>query len=90
MKPIPHAQVCVAIVTFNSERYIRRCLEGVLEQDGITTEIIVVDNASSDGTRSILRRFKNRIRAIYNDRNLGFAEGQNQAIRASCAIGSLP
>jgi len=80
-----HTQVCVAIVTFNSERYIRRCLEGVLEQEGVDTEIVVVDNASSDGTRSILRNFKNRIRTIYNDRNLGYAEAQNQAIRASSA-----
>ena len=77
--------MCVAIVTYNSERYIRRCLEGVLEQEGLTTEVVVVDNASSDGTRSILRRFKNRIRTIYNDRNVGFAEAQNQAIRASSA-----
>jgi GT2 family glycosyltransferase len=77
--------VCVAIVTYNSERYIRRCLEGVLEQEGVTTEILVVDNASADGTRAILRRFKGRIRTIYNDRNLGFAEAQNQAIRSSNA-----
>jgi GT2 family glycosyltransferase len=77
--------VCVAIVTYNSDRYIRRCLEGVFEQEGVATEIVVVDNASSDGTRAILRRFKGRIRTIYNDRNLGFAEAQNQAIRASAA-----
>jgi GT2 family glycosyltransferase len=77
--------VCVTIVTFNSERYIRRCLEGVFEQEGVATEIVVVDNASSDGTRAILRRFKGRIRTIYNDRNLGFAAAQNQAIRASSA-----
>jgi GT2 family glycosyltransferase len=85
LKLIRHTQVCVAIVTFNSERYIRRCLEGVLEQEGVDTEIVVVDNASSDGTRSILRRFKNRIRTIYNDRNLGYAAAQNQAIRAGTA-----
>jgi GT2 family glycosyltransferase len=75
--------VCVAIVTYNSERYIRRCLEGVFEQEGVAIEVVVVDNDSSDGTRAILRRFKGRIRTIYNDRNLGFAEAQNQAIRAS-------
>jgi GT2 family glycosyltransferase len=77
--------VCVAVVTYNSERYIRRCLEGILEQEGVATEIVVVDNASSDGTRSVLRRFKNRIRTVYNDRNVGFAEAQNQAIRATDA-----
>jgi len=70
--------VCVAVVTCNSERYIRRCLEGILEQEGVATEIVVVDNASSDGTRAVLRRFKNRIRTIYNDRNLGFAEAQKE------------
>jgi GT2 family glycosyltransferase len=77
--------VCVSIVTYNSERYIRRCLEGIFEQEGVATEVVVVDNASSDGTRAILRRYRNRIRAIYNDRNLGFAEAQNQAIRSSHA-----
>ena len=47
-------------------------------------EIVVVDNASSDGTpRHPARASGNRIRIIYNDRNLGFAEAQNQAIRAS-------
>lgn len=85
MKHFRHTQVCAAVVTYNSERYIRRCLEGILEQEGVSLEIVVVDNASSDGTRAILRRFKNRIRTIYNDRNLGFAEAQNQAIRASSA-----
>jgi GT2 family glycosyltransferase len=77
--------VSVAIVTYNSERHIRRCLEGVLEPEGVDTEIVVVDNASSDATRAILRRFKDRIRVIYNDRNLGFAKAQNQAIRSSSA-----
>ena len=85
LKTLQHAQVCVAIVTYNSERHIRRCLESVLEQMRVDTEIVVVDNASSDGTRSVLRRFKNRIRTIYNDRNVGFAEAQNQAIQASTA-----
>jgi len=80
-----HTEACVAIVTYNSERYIRRCLEGVLEQEGVDTDILVVDNASSDGTRTVLQRFKNRIRTIYNNRNLGYAEAQNQAIRANTA-----
>jgi len=85
LKLLRHAQVCVAIVTYNSERYIRRCLEGIFEQEGVAIEVVVVDNGSSDGTRAILRRCKARIRIIYNDRNLGFAEAQNQAIRASNA-----
>ena len=76
-----HATVCVAIVTYNSGRYIRRCLEAVLPQEGVDLEVMVVDNASTDDTRAILRRFRGRIRTILSDRNLGFAEAQNRAIR---------
>ena len=75
--------VCVTIVTYNSGRYIRRCLEAVLGQEGVPIEVVVVDNASTDETRAVLRSFRRRIRAIYSDCNLGFAEAQNRAIRAS-------
>ncbi len=78
-------KVAVTVVTFNSERYIRRCLEAVLDQRDIGLEVIVVDNASTDSTRAILKEFKGRIRKICSDRNLGFAEAQNRAIRASSA-----
>jgi GT2 family glycosyltransferase len=70
-------------VTYNSGRYIKRCLESVLAQKGPQVEIIVVDNDSTDGTRDILERYEDRCRIVYNDRNLGFAAAQNQAIRMS-------
>ena len=47
--------------------------------------MVVFDNASTDGTRKILKDFKTRVRVILSDRNLGFAEGQNRAIRAGTA-----
>jgi GT2 family glycosyltransferase len=78
-------KVCVAIVTHNSERYIRRCLEAVLAQEGVAVEIIVVDNASQDGTHKVLNEFYGRIRIILNPVNVGFAEAQNEAIRGCSA-----
>ena len=80
---MPDPGVCLSIVTFNSSRYIRRCLESALAQKDIRAEIVVVDNASTDGTGEILRSFGNRIRVIWNRRNVGFAEAQNQGIRAT-------
>jgi len=80
---VPNTKVCVALVTHNSERYIRRCLQAVLLQERVQVEVIVVDNASVDDTRAILREFGRRIRVIRNPGNRGFAEGQNQAIRSS-------
>jgi GT2 family glycosyltransferase len=73
--------VSVTIVTYNSGRFIKRCLESVLAQKGPQKEIIVVDNASTDGTIDILEQFDDRVRIIYNDENVGFAAAQNQAIR---------
>jgi GT2 family glycosyltransferase len=77
--------LCVSIVTYNSERYIGRCLDAVLAQHEASLEIIVVDNASSDGTLHVLEGYDGRIRLIRNARNLGFAAAQNQAIRQSGA-----
>ena len=80
---MPNPSVCVAIVTYNSVRYIRRCLEAVLREEGIPIEVVVVDNGSSDGTIAALRRFRRRVQVIRSSHNLGFAEGQNRAIRAT-------
>jgi GT2 family glycosyltransferase len=75
--------VSVTIVTYNSGRFIKRCLESVLAQKYLHKEIIVVDNASTDGTIDILEQFEDRCKIVYNDENIGFAAAQNQAIRMS-------
>jgi len=56
-----------------------------LAQEGVSLEVVVVDNASHDDTLSILKRFKSRIRVIRNPRNIGFAAGQNAAIGITAA-----
>jgi len=80
--------VSILITTYNSAQFLKACLESVLQQDYADREIIIVDNASSDGTRAVLREFEShfagerraRLRAVYNDANRGFAAGQNQAM----------
>jgi GT2 family glycosyltransferase len=75
--------VSVTIVTYNSGRFIKRCLESVLAQHYNNREIIVVDNNSTDGTIDILEQFEDRCRIVYNPENIGFAAAQNQAIAMS-------
>jgi len=77
--------VSVTLVTYNSGRFIKRCLESVLEQKYPNLEVIIVDNASTDGTVDLLEPFANRCRIYYNDKNIGFAAAQNQAISLSSA-----
>jgi len=76
--------VSVLIVTWNSARYLDQCLASIDRQDYGALEVIVVDNASTDETRSLLTGRTSAYHVLYNDRNLGFAAGQNQAIRAAC------
>jgi GT2 family glycosyltransferase len=81
---MPHNDyVSVTLVTYNSGRFIKRCLESVLEQKYAAKEIIVIDNASTDGTVDILEQFEGSCRIVYNPENVGFAAAQNQAIEIS-------
>jgi len=75
--------VSITIVTYNSGRFIKRCLDSVLDQTYPFKEIIVIDNCSTDGTTDILEPFEDRCRIIYNEENIGFAAAQNQAIDMS-------
>ena len=75
--------ISVTIVTYNSRPFIGPCLNSLLRQDYQPAEIVVVDNASSDGTLEALEPFRNRIRLFRNARNAGFAAAQNGAIAAS-------
>lgn len=80
---LTNGSVAVTIVTYNSGRFIRRCLESVLEQQYADKQIFVIDNASTDGTQDILERFEDRVTVVYNEENSGFAGAQNQAIAMS-------
>ena len=74
--------VSVLITTYNSAKFLERCLDSVFAQSYQPIEVIVVDNASSDGTREILQRLQT-IRVLHNEKNLGFAAAQNRAARES-------
>ena len=75
--------VSVTIVTWNSAQYLAECFASLEQQDYREIEVIIVDNDSGDETRALVGEVASRWRVIYNDRNVGFAAGQNQAIRAS-------
>ncbi|MBB6732287.1 glycosyltransferase family 2 protein [Cohnella zeiphila] len=75
--------VSVCIVTYNSIGDIMACLEAVVGQTHPVEQIIVVDNASSDGSAAQVRQWSDRVHLEANTVNVGFAGGQNQAIAKS-------
>lgn len=82
--------VSIVIPVFNKVELTRNCLTSL---EANTTrelrwEVIIVDNASSDGTATYLDEAKNRfhwLRVIRNDENIGFSRACNQGVRASQA-----
>lgn len=71
--------VSILITTYNSAKFLACCLESINQQTYPSIEVIIVDNASSDGTKEILAGYDHRFQCIYNAKNVGFAAGQNQA-----------
>src|SRR4029453_398301 len=77
-------KVSVVIVSFNTQSELLRCLDS-LGNVSLSFEVIVVDNASQDGTVEALRRQQPRAQIIANRENVGFARACNQGLRAARA-----
>ena len=73
--------VSVLITTYNSAAYLRACLDSLWKQTYSPAEVVIIDNASTDGTRELLGTFARWAKVIYNQTNVGFAAAQNQAAR---------
>jgi GT2 family glycosyltransferase len=72
--------VSVGIVTWNSASYLERTLAAIRAQT-VPLQLLVVDNASTDGTRDLLERLTGPGERRLLDRNTGFSAGHNLAIR---------
>ena len=77
-------EVSVIVVNWNGEQFLERCLVALVNQTLKPHEIIVVDNASTDGSIEIARRFPS-VRLLAQNRNAGFSCGNNLAINAAAA-----
>ena len=77
-------KVTVIIVNWNGEHFLFRCLSALMSQTVKPQEIILVDNASTDGSLEVARLFP-AVRLLAQDRNNGFARGNNLAIEAAAA-----
>jgi GT2 family glycosyltransferase len=81
--------IAIIVLTWNGRDLTLDCLRSL---EGVTTpglRIILVDNASTDGTaEAVRRRYDQRITVIENPANLGFAAGNNVAIQRALADGA--
>lgn len=75
--------VSVIIVNWNTQNELRACLASLQDTGDVSAEIIVVDNASSDASVSMVQEEFPGVRLIVNQENAGFAKGSNMGIAAS-------
>jgi GT2 family glycosyltransferase len=77
-------ELSIIIVNWNTRDLLRDCLNSVYaETEKTSFEVLVVDNASSDGSAEMVKREFLQVMLIENEDNLGFARANNQAIRQS-------
>jgi len=73
-------EISVAVVAYNSSPWLPGCLTSLQEAGGESRlEVLVVDNASSDGSADLVRRQFPAVKLLANRRNLGYARAVNQA-----------
>jgi GT2 family glycosyltransferase/glycosyltransferase involved in cell wall biosynthesis len=73
-------RVSVVVLTWNNLALTQACLASLAASDYPDLELIIVDNASTDGSRTWLREYaqaQSQAQLVLNDRNLGFAAGNN-------------
>jgi len=71
--PLPLVSVCV--ITYNQEKYIRQCLQSIVDQvTDFPFEVSVGEDCSTDGTRLVVKEFEERypgiVKAIYQEKNI--------------------
>ena len=72
-------KIFVILLSFNSSKYIRKCLDSVLASS-IPVETVVVENGSKDDSFLILKEYGERIHLLPQEKNLGFSGGNNVGI----------
>lgn len=81
-------KVGIVILNYNGKALVERCLRSVAESPYANKEVIVVDNASTDGSAEYLRAWFPDVLILENAENLGIAGGRNrgfrEAIRRRC------
>ncbi|MDH5765401.1 MAG: glycosyltransferase [Gammaproteobacteria bacterium] len=69
-------KVSVCVVTYNQEKYIRQCIQSLVDQEAdFDFEVIVADDYSTDGTRQIVLEFANNypelVKPVFHEKNIG-------------------
>ena len=76
--------VSIIMSVYNNENSLSECLQSVLNQKYINFELLIVDDASTDNTKTILKQLNDeRVKIYYNKKNLGLTNNLNKLLEKS-------
>ena len=78
-------KVAVVILNWNGKKFLHDLLPTLIQHTPADVDIVVGDNASTDGSVEFLQQQFPQIKIIQNDKNYGFAEGYNRVLDKVCA-----
>ena len=81
MEKVPQSLVSIIILNYNADQLLLDCVESIMKTNYDNFEIIVVDNASVDGSHIKCKEKFKKIRLIENEKNLGYCGGNNVGIK---------
>jgi len=84
----PPGRIAVLVLCFNDRQWLERCLTSVSSTRDGDYVVYLVDNASADDSVAYVRAAFPQVRIICNSTNLGFAAGNNAAIKVALADGA--
>lgn len=74
--------ISVIVISYNTKKLLEDCLNSIFKfTKGIKFEVVVVDNASNDGSREMLKKKYPKTKLILNKKNLGFGTANNQGMK---------
>ena len=73
----------IIIVSYNTSDLIGTCLDSIMDVYGCEKEVIIVDNASTDGSVELVKNNYPSVHMVVNETNRGFATANNQALKLS-------
>ena len=82
-------KTAAVVVTYNRKELLKQCIDRLLGQEGVGCDVIIVDNASTDGTQEMIMRQYNRAEVIYANTgtNLGGAGGFQYGVKKAVSMG---
>ena len=73
--------LAIIILSFNTKDLTKKCLDSIFEKNWKTNfKVVVVDNNSTDGSPEMIKQGFPKVKLLENQKNVGFAKGNNQAI----------